>query len=58
MRIWSKNNIVIISETSAPSDFICIWEKTISRSASKSKNTKIIDKIRSEKLFIKKGTSS
>ena len=58
MRIWSKNNIVIISETSAPSDFICIWEKTISRSASKSKNTKIIDKIRSEKLFIKKGASS
>lgn len=58
MRKWSKNNIVIISETSAPDDFKCIWEKEISRSASKSKNTKIIDKIRSEKLFIKKGASS
>lgn len=38
MRIWSKNNIVIISETSAPTDFI--WEKEISRSASKSKNNR------------------
>jgi len=52
MRLWSKNNMVIISETSAPADFKCIWEKAINRSASKSKNTKKIDKIRSEKLFI------
>lgn len=47
MREWSKNNIVIISEESAPDDFICIWEKSISRSI------KANDKSRSvEKLFI------
>ena len=51
MRNWSKKNVVIISETSAPSDFECIWEKEIGRSASKSKNTKKIEKIRSEKLY-------
>lgn len=27
MRLWSKNNIVIISELSAPKDFKCIWRK-------------------------------
>lgn len=53
MREWSKCNIVIISETSAPSDFKCIWEKRIGRSASKSKKTKAGPKI-SEKLFILK----
>ena len=51
MRNWSKKNVVIISETSAPSDFECICEKEIGRSASKSKNTKKIEKIRSEKLY-------
>ena len=51
MRKWSKSNVVIISETSAPCDFKCIWEKEIGRSASKSKNTKKIDTLRSEKLF-------
>ena len=54
MRQWSKNNVVIISETSAPSDFKCIWEKDIGRSASKSKNTKRIQNLRSEKLYIMK----
>ena len=27
MRQWSKKNIVIISEYSAPEDFVCIWRK-------------------------------
>lgn len=47
MRKWSKNNIVLISEENAPSDFECIWEQEVSRSikaSDKSKST--------EKLFI------
>ena len=49
MRRWSENNIVLISELSAPDDFECIWEKSVSRSI------KSTDKTRStEKLFIKK----
>lgn len=52
MRIWSKNNIVIISELNAPNDFECIWEKSVSRSI------KSTDKSRdTEKLFIHKNTS-
>ena len=31
MRDWSKNNIVIISEQSAPKDFTCIWKREIRR---------------------------
>lgn len=47
MRDWSKNNIVLISEESAPDDFECIWEQEVSRSI------KAGDKSRStEKLFI------
>jgi DNA adenine methylase len=52
MRIWSKDNIVIISETTSPDDFICIWEQDVSRSASKSKNTKKIESLNTEKLFM------
>lgn len=49
MRDWSKNNIVLISEESAPDDFECIWEQEVSRSI------KAIDKSKStEKLFIYK----
>ena len=50
MRNWSSNNIVIISEQNAPSDFECIWEQEVSRSI------KVRDKSKSvEKLFIYKG---
>lgn len=46
MRLWSKNNIVLISEQSAPEDFECIWEQEVSRSI------KATDKSMStEKLF-------
>lgn len=47
MRKWSRNNIVLISEENAPSDFECILEQEVSRSIKandKSKST--------EKLFI------
>lgn len=48
MRLWSKNNIIIVSELNAPEDFKCIWESSVSRSI------KATDKSRSiEKLFIK-----
>lgn len=50
MREWSKNNIVIISETSAPEDFKEIWSSASNRSASRSKNTKTKNIIY-EKLF-------
>lgn len=47
MREWSSNNIVIVSEQNAPSDWKCIWEQDVSRSI------KATDKSKStEKLFI------
>jgi DNA adenine methylase len=49
MREWSKNNIVIISETTAPSDFKEIWTSEQVRSASRSKNTPKTNAL--EKLF-------
>lgn len=48
-REWSKNNIVLISEESAPDDFDILWEQEVSRTIranQKSKST--------EKLFIHK----
>lgn len=50
MRVWSKSNIVLISEQNAPIDFECIWEQEVCRSIKandKSKST--------EKLFKYKG---
>lgn len=46
MRLWSKNNLVIISEYNAPKDFICIWKKQIKSNY----NVSVIH--RTEKLFI------
>jgi len=40
MRRWSENNMVVISELSAPDDFVEIWFHDQTRSASRSKNTK------------------
>lgn len=56
MRKWSQHNIVIISETHAPPDFIEIWKKTKLRSICQSKitrykNTNHNPQI-SEKLFV------
>ncbi len=42
MRKWSKNNLVIISESTAPKDFIEIWSTT-SRSTNISKTIKYKD---------------
>ena len=32
VREWSKNHFVLVSELSAPNDFICVWQKSVSRS--------------------------
>lgn len=46
VREWSIDNFVLVSELTAPDDFICIWEKSVSRSI------KSTDKSRAtEKLF-------
>jgi len=57
VRKWSKNNIVFISETSAPEDFIPVWEKSSHRSVSQSAKTRYkrdSDTYKTEKLFIHK----
>lgn len=47
MREWSKNNIVIVSEQTAPDDFKCIWEQNVNRTIN-AKNKKKA----TEKLFV------
>lgn len=46
IRMWSSNNIVIVSEYTAPKDFTCVWEKDVT-SVFSSKTKK-----QSEKLFV------
>lgn len=46
MEEWSKDNIVLVSELQAPSNWRCIWEGEIIRSH------KSQDKLAIEKLFI------
>ena len=55
MRKWSKNNYVFISETTAPKDFVPIWEKKTHRSASQSEKTRYkneSDAFKIEKVFV------
>jgi site-specific DNA-adenine methylase len=40
MRQWSRTNLVVISETSAPADFVAVWEMRRYRSASQSRKTR------------------
>ena len=58
MREWSKDNLVLISETTAPDDFVEIWSKESNRSAAQSKKTRYknpnTDKTKIEKLFMLK----
>lgn len=51
MRLWSKKNLVFISEYTAPKDFICVWKKTYLAGTN---GTKGSHKITNEKLFILK----
>lgn len=56
MRNWSKKNLVVISEMTAPSDFVEIWGQDRYRSACQSKKTRFKDEdtetVKREKLFI------
>jgi hypothetical protein len=40
MRLWSTNNLVIVSELSAPEDFVEIWNLERYRSACQSTKTR------------------
>jgi site-specific DNA-adenine methylase len=46
MRKWSKRHVVVVSETSAPPDFVRIWKKKYDSKISSSKTS------RTEKLFV------
>lgn len=39
VRKWSRNNIVIVSELTAPNDFTCFWKKNVSRTMKSTDNT-------------------
>lgn len=59
VRKWSKNNIVVVSETHAPNDFIEIWNLERYRSAAQSKKTRFnkesdtkSDTHNTERLFV------
>lgn len=63
MRKWSKNNLVIISELSAPDDFIEVWSQERYRSASQSTKTRFNENSiedskthNTEKLFMHKSS--
>lgn len=50
MRLWSCDNVVLISELQAPDDFTAVWERGVDRSM------KVKERfIATEKLFIYKG---
>jgi DNA adenine methylase len=57
-REWSKNNLVVISETTAPDDFVNVWELERYRSAAQSSKTRFKDEDAKthnmEKLFVHK----
>ena len=58
MRKWSKTNLVVISETTAPSDFVEVWNNNRYRSAAQSTKTRFksstTKKVENEKLFVHK----
>lgn len=58
MRKWSKTNLVVISEMTAPPDFIEIWNADMYRSAAQSKKTRFKSENtkthQTEKLYVHK----
>ena len=56
MRKWSQQNLVIISETTSPPDFVEIWSTDMYRSAAQSTKTRFKSKhtktVQNEKLFV------
>lgn len=45
VRKWSEKSFVLISEESAPSDFICIWQQEVSRSIKSTDKSTAIEKL-------------
>lgn len=45
MRKWSKDNVVLISEESAPDDFEVVWEQEVSRSIKSTDKSKSVEKL-------------
>ena len=45
MREWSKDNIVFISEETAPEDFECIWKQEIIRTQDNKSRSKTIERL-------------
>ena len=65
MREWSKTNMVVISEVTAPPDFVNVWEQERYRSAAMSKKTRFSEKSETEsnthnmeKLFVHESIAS
>lgn len=58
MRTWSKDNIVFISEYTAPNDFECVWEKKCNQTLNflnkKTNETLNVPNNKIERLFIYK----
>ena len=61
VRDWSKNNVVVVSETTAPPDFVEVWNQERYRSAAQSSKTRFSAKSKKpsdthtvEKLFVHK----
>ena len=64
MRKWSKNNLVVVSETTAPDDFVEVWNQKRYRSAAQSAKTRFSEKSDKpsethtvEKLFVHKSNA-
>jgi DNA adenine methylase len=53
MRVWSRDNTVLISEYKAPEDFVCIMDFPTYQSVSKEKERPLV----TEKLFVMKGSN-
>lgn len=45
VREWSSDNFVLVSELSAPDDFICIWEQNVKRTIDNNKRVKSTEKL-------------
>lgn len=45
MREWSENNVVLISEQSAPEDFSCIWQQGVTRTQDNRKRISAVERL-------------
>lgn len=45
MKLWSETNIVFVSELSAPDEWDCIWEHSVSRSIKAAEKSKATEKL-------------